>query len=86
MAKRSDQLVKALDELVKQAEGNKPCRLCVELEKLPAPVAAVTRKAIDSSKDGRYLIGARKLIPILKEAGLDVSYRVLDSHRLKGHQ
>lgn len=86
MGKREGALVLRVAAAMEDAQGIKPCRLCVELKGLTPPAAEAVRKAINAKgPNGLHLIGVEKLYKILQESGLGISRRDLENHRAKGH-
>jgi hypothetical protein len=88
MGKRSKELLAELERAEKKALGNdKPCRLCVALMDLEPgaidAVEAVLQKR-HPNRD-RYLLGERKLHPILNAAGIKVTQVDIQVHREEGH-
>jgi hypothetical protein len=85
--KRVYNLLTALEAAAKDAEGKRPCRLCEVLQSMDAGSAAVVREMLGALRpDGRALLGARKLYPILNNNGYDVPIRDIERHRTESHK
>lgn len=86
--KRVNTLADQIAAAVEGAKGKKPCKLCEVLAVIGASEAKVIREAVAMKEPvrGRYLLGARKLYPILKRNGYEVPVVHIDTHRAEGHK
>lgn len=86
--KRVNTLADEVAAAVEGAKGKKPCKLCVVLQQIEPEEASIIRRALTEREPvrGRYLLGARKLYPILKRNGYEVPVVHIDTHRAEGHK
>lgn len=86
-AKAKSDLLNRLNQAVEDAQGKRPCKLCVTLDALDPATAAGVRKAIAARRpDGRHAIGPRPLHKMLNEEGIKVSNYSVERHLKEDHQ
>lgn len=83
---RGSELLHNLSEAVENAQGKNPCKLCVALDALEAPVATGVRRAIAARRpDGKRAIGPKTLTRILNNDGIKVSQYQVERHLRESH-
>lgn len=83
---KGSELVHKLNALVEDAQGKKPCKLCVALAALDPQIQNGVKRAIAARRpDGKRAIGPVKLTSILQDSGIDVGSYSVERHLKENH-
>lgn len=84
--KARSELLHKLNAAVENAQGNKPCKLCVALEQLDLETRDGVRRAIAARRpDGKRAIGPVPLTKFLQEGGIEVGSHTVERHLRENH-